>query len=112
MIETIICEYLTKNIDVKAYPERPKNSPDMYILVEKTGGDEKNHIGSATIAIQSYASSMFHAAKLNEKVKQAMREIVCLDSIAGVHLNNDCNFPDLERKDYRYQAVYYIKHYV
>ncbi len=111
MIEQILCDYLSLHTGIEAYPERPEVTPDYYILVEKTGGSEKNHISSATIAIQSYAPTMFKAAELNEKVKKVMRGILELDSIGGVHLNNDGNFPDLDRKDYRYQAVYLIKYY-
>ena len=37
--------------------------------------------------------------------------MINLDEIASVKLNSDYNFTDEETKQYRYQAVFDIKHY-
>lgn len=50
--------------------ETPETMPETYVLIEKTGSGMNNHIKSATFAIQSYASSLYEAASLNEIVKE------------------------------------------
>ena len=80
-------------------------------LFKKTGGKERNHSGSATFAFQSYGPTMQKAAELNVKVKSAVKGLIELDSICGVHLNSDYNFTDTETKQYRYQAVFDINYF-
>lgn len=114
MIEKIIYDYLnslTDSLGVPAYLERPKNSPDLFVLIEKTGSSQVNKIKSATIAIQSYAPGLYAAASLNEAVKAAMENAVDLPDIGAVRLNGDYNFTNTSRKEYRYQAVFEITYY-
>lgn len=112
MIETIILDYLNENLEnVTAYMERPADPEVSYVLVEKTGGGESNHIYNATIAIQSFAESMYKAASLNEEIKDLMRGAISLDGVAKVELNSDYNFTNTSTKRYRYQAVFDITHY-
>ena len=106
MIEKTVLEYLNANLSVPAYTEMPEKAPKRFVLVEKTGSSVENYIYSATLAIQSYAESMFEAATLNEKVKKAMNDIIVLDSVSRSQLNTDYNFTDTTKKKYRYQAVY------
>lgn len=113
MIEKIILDYLDEALTVPVWMEIPKGEtiPAEYVLLEKTGSNRQDHISYATIAIQSYADSMYDAATLNEAVKTAMDAIITLDSIGKSKLNSDYNFTDTETKKYRYQAVYDITHY-
>lgn len=106
MIEIIVLEYLNKHLDVPVYMENPEKKQKRYIILEKTSSKKENYINSATIAIQSYAESLFEAAKLNEIVKGFMDEIISLDTISKVKLNSDYNYTDTTKKQYRYQAVY------
>ena len=59
-----------------------------------------------SLSIISYAESLYYAAALNEDVKQAMDDIIALDTVSSAELNSDYNFTDTETKKYRYQAVY------
>ncbi len=111
MIEKIVCDFLEKELKIPTYPEKPEKKLKKYILIEKTGGSSSNFISSATIAVQSYAESMFKAAELNEQVKAAMAKIVELPEIGAIRLNADYNYTDTETKSYRYQAVFEITHY-
>jgi len=54
---------------------------------------------------------MFEAAKLNEKIKNLMYDLISVDEVSKVSLNSDYNHTDLETKEYRYQAVFDIHHY-
>lgn len=106
MIEKTVLDYLNTALSVPAYMEMPETEPERFVLVEKTGGSTEDHIYFATLAIQSYAESMFEAATLNEEVKKAMDNIIVLDAVSRSHLNTDYNFTDTTKKKYRYQAVY------
>lgn len=111
MIESLIIEYLNSE-DVPAYGERPEVEPAKpYLLVEKTGSSEENHIPTATIAVQSWAQSLAKAAKLNEDVKEAMKHITDLNAVSSCRLNSDYNFTSTALKAYRYQAVFTVTYY-
>ena len=115
MIEEIIYKYLKESLikeGVPVYMERPEVKPACYVLIEKTGGGEENHIQRATIAVQSIDISLYQTAVLNEKVKGVMRAAISLDEIAKVELNSDYNFTDSSTKTYRYQAIFDIKYYL
>lgn len=111
MIELIVKNWLESKLSVPVHLEEPPQKPAEYVLIEKTGSSERNQLGGSTVAVQSYAPSLYGAASLNELVKAAMEKIITLNEVAGVSLNSDYNFTDTETKRYRYQAVYDLKHY-
>lgn len=111
MIEKIIVDYLNETMSVPAFMEMPEIPPAAFILAEKTGGSGANGICSAMITIQSYNTTMYGAAQLNEQLKEAMESIDELDVISKAELNTDYNFTDPRTKRYRYQAVYDLVYY-
>ena len=111
MIEKIILDYLTENLDEKIFLEHQNNMPASYIIFEKTGSSQKNHLKSAVFAFQSYADSLYNASLLNEKLKSTVLTLDKLSEISGVYLNSDYNFTDTTTKKYRYQAVFNINYY-
>lgn len=112
MIEEILYEYLGDSLSAPVYLEIPKDYPSRFYVIEKTGGAQVNHIKSATVAIKSYGESMYDAANMNEELKDAMlNSLIELAQIASVRLNSDYNFTDTTTKQYRYQAVFDIRHY-
>ena len=111
MIELVILNHLKDGLDVPVFMEKPTNAQSEYELFEKTGGGRNETMPSATFAFQSYSTSLFKAAVLNEAVKNEVDHLVLLDEIRGITLNTDYNFTDTTTKQYRYQAVYDIKHY-
>ncbi len=108
MIELIIYEYLKQYLTVPVFLEILDDMPTEYVVFEKTGSSEKNHVHSATIAFQSYAGSMFQSAALNEEVKSVVENMIESDAISSARLNSDYNFTDTQTKKYRYQAVFDI----
>lgn len=107
----MILNYLTDHLSVPVFLEHQKNEPKRFVIFEKTSSSKNNYLPSATFAFQSYAESMYEAAKLNEEMKQVVENMIELDEISGIHLNSDYNFTDTETKQYRYQAVFDINHY-
>lgn len=110
MIEKTILDYLSANLTESCYAER-NGQKGKFVIIEKVGGGQTNRIKRASIAVQSYADTMYEAAELNEKVKAVMDEAVALPNISSCKLDTDYNFTDTTTKKYRYQAVYDIIHY-
>ena len=111
MIELTVLNFLkSQNIGCvgeNVFMEKPqKQDLEEFILIEKKKTEKVNHINRATIAIQSWSSSMYNAAKLNEEVKDAMEKIIEYTEISKCSLNSDYNFTDTKTKSYRYQAVF------
>lgn len=111
MIERTILEYLTGALDVPVYTERPRERPTRFVTFEKTGGGARERLRTATVAVQSWAESLYEAARLNEDAIAAMELLPALPEIARCRLNADYPFPDTDEKAYRYQAVFDIVHY-
>lgn len=112
MIEQKIIDYLNNVLArATAYGDIPTPMPDTFVTVEKTGSYELNHIRTATLAIQSWSSSRFEAAELNEEVKTAMHNAVYLDFISRSHCETDYNFTDTTTNRHRYQAVFEVVYY-
>lgn len=111
MIEKIVKDYLQDSLGLPVRMEEEDNLGTEYVLVEKTGSSAENHISQATLTIQSYSTSTYKAAALNERVKEAMEKSIELDDISRCELNSDYNYSDTGRKKYRYQAVFDIVYY-
>ena len=118
MIEKLLISYLINKTQAgsNVYAERPNDTPELYILIQKTGSSVEDMIESSTIAIQSVSDSMqggslLDAMDLNEDIKEVMADFEAESDIVKVRLNSDYNFTDDSTKEYRYQAVYDITHY-
>lgn len=112
MIEETILNYLNYHLSAPVYINAPKNKPEEYFLLEKTGGSLPNKINKATIVLQAYGKSYYRASELINEANTAMLEgLVTLDSISEVEINSSYNFTDTTRKEPRYQSVYVVTHY-
>ena len=112
MIEVAILNYLNGTLPVSTYMMRPENPPEQYCLMELTGSSLNEHIYTSTLAIQTYAPTLYDAAQIAWSACDAMREAAdLLAEIASVDLNSIYNFTDPETKQPRYQAVFDVIHY-
>lgn len=108
MIEETVMEHLAAETKLAVYMEVPEKPEEECIILEKTGGSERNYLETATLAVQSYGGSLYRAAEINELVKAAMRTLPEKTNVSRAALNSDYNFTDTKTKRYRYQAVYDI----
>jgi len=111
-IEEFIVDFLSGELSVPVSGDVPSPVLPSFVTVEKTGGRSENKISSATIAVQSWAESRADAADLCAEVEAAMEAIVSEPEISRCALDSSYNYPDLERKKPRYQAVFSITHYL
>lgn len=110
MIAKDLLDYLGEALSVGVYMESPEELTN-YILLDQTGSSRNDHIITTTIAVQSYAPSLYEAMVLNESVKAAMEGFAQLANVTRVELDTDYNFTNTATKQYRWQAVYNITHY-
>lgn len=112
MIEKIVLDYVNAHLDsCRAYMERPKTRPERFVLIEVTGQRKSENIYYTTVAVQSYAESLYFAAQLDDAIGQIMDGITELDEIASVELNSSYNFTDGSTGEHRYQSVFALVHY-
>ena len=110
MIAKDLLDYLGEALSVGVYMESPEELTN-YVLLDQTGSSRNDHIVTTTIAVQSYAPSLYEAMVLNESAKEAMEGFAQLANVTRVELDTDYNFTNTTTKQYRWQAVYNITHY-
>jgi len=106
-IEEFIIDYLSPLITgIHVGGSVPHPMPNEFVTVEKTGSRSTDRIESATIAVQSWSTSIASAAALNELIKSAMAGATALPQISRCALNSDYNHTDQATHKPRYQAVF------
>ena len=110
MIEKTIRDYLKDELKVPVYLETPKNIPDKYIVIEKTGSSTPNHITTSTFAINSYDTTLLKTVQLSESVKAVMRDLADGKEVTKVELSEH-NHTDNRENKYCYQVVADVTHY-
>ena len=116
MIEIILCDYLTSQLDFPVYMEKPQNPPEEYAVIERTDGGSANQIRDATFAVQTYAKSLYRAAYMQEEAEAAMAYAPSLHEICSVEVNSTYNNTNESTsagrlKEYCYQGVYVVIFY-
>ena len=108
LIEQTVKEYLDTVFaedGVPVYLETPKTLPKKYIVFTLVDRGKDNHINEATLEFMSYADSKYEAALLDEKLREAMEEIVTYPDIT-CHLGGGNDNPDNTLKKYRYRSYF------
>ncbi len=109
MIELTVLNYLESKLgDIPCYLEEPETPTPTYCVIRKTGSDEENRIYEATIAILSYAPSLYEAIALNGRIVSAMQEMGPPNGVFCAKLNTDYEYTNLQTKQYRYQAIFEV----
>lgn len=112
MIELILKNYIDNNLDYPAYMEIPASPPDIFFVIEKVSGSRDDFIYSATVAIQTFAPSLYQAAKVSqEMIDDILDGLTGCPEVAGVSLNSSYNYPNTSTKRYRYQALFEVFYY-
>lgn len=111
MIEKIILDYLTEQLEDPVLMEKPSPPPARYYLLQKVGSGLQDTICQAGLVLKSHAPTMFEAAQMNELGKAAMLAADALPEVSKVDLNTDHEDTDTASKGYRYRAMFDITHY-
>ncbi len=112
MIEGFLRDFLADALDAPVYIDVPKDHPNEYYVIEKTGSSRTNHIWQSVFAVQSYGNSFYNAASMIQRVNDLMLdELIKEDRVSDVSLNGSSNFTDTTKKQPRYQSVFVVTHY-
>lgn len=112
LMETAVKSHVGSQLDCPVYMEYPEgDTPDYFVILDRTDGSRENQITSGTFLAQSYGPSKLATALFHEKVKDAMDSLYQLSRVAALELIGDYPFPDTKHNRYRYQAVYEITYY-
>lgn len=107
LIEPIILEYLKDELEMTdVYLEIPTPIPDSFVTIELKDRKVTNHIEAITLELMSYAPSMYEAASLDEKVRDAMDCAIELDEVMSSKCGGGNNSTDTANKKYRYRSYY------
>lgn len=107
MIEKTVVSYLKTKISVPVYMgEIPSKHPQEYVVLKSIDGGRVNHIDAATFSILSYSSSLQKAAELNLLVKNAMYDIVTIDSVSSSKCGGGGQDIDTMTKSYAYECIF------
>lgn len=111
MLELIVYDYLSAALDVPVVFSEPTVPewdvvPEKYVLIKKLGEKNDNHLRSGSLALKSYAKTVYDAAVLDRTVRDAADRMIELDGIASAKLSSSYDSSDTTRKVNRYQSVY------
>lgn len=107
MIETILTNYLGEKITAPVYfGEKPSKKPAEYVVIEKIDSGRINMIDAATFSLFSYSETLYEAAELNAKVKEAMFNIVELPEVSSSKLGGGSQYIDKQTKEYGYECIF------
>ena len=90
------------------YMQIPEVETLPFVAMQNIGESGTRFVKDVTISFQSYADTLYKAAELNEKVKEAVYNMVSVKNISAVSLNSSSYQPDTRYKRYRYQALFVI----
>lgn len=109
-IEAILREGMIAALqNVPVYLENPVNTHSVYVVLEKTGGNMVDHVLHATIAVQTYAPTMYKASLLGNQARDAFFSLLENEHIFSIDLNSGpYNFTDRATNQYRYQSIFVI----
>lgn len=107
LIEQFVLEYLQDKLDMdEIYVQLPETFPDQFAVLTVTDRGKKDQINAVTMEIQSYGSTKYKAACMDELIRDAMEAINEEDCSCRYGGGNDN--PDTTIKMPRYRSYFNI----
>lgn len=106
IIETIVLDYLTANLSVPAATEIPTGDFTDCVVFRVTDRDKRNHLEMATLEFESFSTSKYNAAVIDEELRQVMEEIVELNEISASKFGGGNDEIDSTLKRYKYRSFF------
>ena len=111
MIEVLMLNHLSRELDIPVYAEVPEDKPERYVVIKKADYHKKDFLRCSMMLARSYGPTLLAAAELSSQVEKAMYSIIRDPRVSGCYCTGNYNFTDEETKQYRYQAVFDIYHF-
>lgn len=111
MIEKIVIDYLKSTLTIPVYGVVPDSKPQKFVIVELLDEGIQDHIKKATVSVYSYAKSMYDAELIHESIKEAMQNIVSLNTVSASKITGGGRNTDVSNKLPRYEAKINLFYY-
>ena len=106
MIEKTVLDYLKEEMNTDdIYLELPNNLPASFVVFHIVGRGKEDQINAVTIEFYSYGVTKLDAARLDERLREAMDNIATLPDIS-CRFGGGNDSPDTSIKRQRYRAYY------
>lgn len=104
--EDAIVAHLAASLPVAVFREVPRDRPDSFVTVERTGGALNELVrDSALLAVQAWAATPKAARELAYQCRDALTCAVERDSVFSVSVTSLYNDADTDSGSPRYQLV-------
>lgn len=110
MIETVVIKYLKSALGVSVTAETPKTETE-YITVQKIDGGRRNHVDMATLSIKCISTTLNKTAKLDERLRDAMHDLITQEDISRVELGGNGSDINTATKTYAYESIWNIYYF-
>lgn len=111
MIEVTLRQYLEDELSVPVVMEVPKSIPSEYILLQIIDSGKIEHIDAATFSVIVVSNSLYSAAVLRDRVKEALYNSISLDGISHVDIGGEVSGIDSANKAYQYDLTFNFYYY-
>lgn len=109
MIEKTVIDHLKGALDVPVGAQTPKGPPESYVVIERTGGGERDGLKAAVLALRCTAPSVYRASTLCSDAADAMRTLPeNAENVFSARVESIYNQTDTRTKEYRYTVVFRV----
>ena len=109
MIEQTVVDYLSGALTVAVGTQTPKGPPESYVVVERTGGGEKDGLQAAVLALRCTSPTLYGAIALCSLASRAMRMLPwSVENVSGSKIESMYNQTDTSTKEFRYTVVFRV----
>ena len=109
MIEKTVIDYLNTVLTPPVGAQTPEGPPEKYVVVERTGGGEKDGLQAAVLALRCFAPTLYDAILLCTDVSDCMKQLPGnAPNVFSAYAESMYNQTDLRSKSFRYTAIFRV----
>lgn len=103
--EMFLINQLAPAAGVPVSGDVPKDRPEEFVTVERTGGPQDRFLDHGTYAVQAWAPSRAQAARLIDKINRLIENLAAHPRVVTARVESTYNYPDPDVSGGRYQST-------
>ena len=109
MIEKTVVDYLKTRLTVPVGAQTPQGPPASYVVVERTGGGEKDGLQAAVLALRCTGSTLWSSIVLCSAAAEVLKELPDhAPNVFSARRESTYNQTDTRTKSCRYTAIFRV----
>lgn len=109
MIEKTVVDYLKARLTVPVGAQTPQGPPASYVVVERTGGGEKDGLQAAVLALRCTASTLWSSIVLCNVAAETLKSMPDnVENVFSARRESTYNQTDTRTKSFRYTAIFRV----